>query len=40
LAKFRSEKCHFPGPNCGNTEADLRLMWQYIEETTPHVKGS
>jgi len=35
LAKFRSEKCHFPGPNCGYTEADIRLMWQYIEDTAP-----
>jgi len=35
LAKFRSEKCHFPGPNCGYAEADIRLMWQYIEDTAP-----
>jgi len=35
LAKFRSEKCHFLGPNCGYAEADIRLMWQYIEDTAP-----
>jgi len=35
LAKFRSEKCNFPGPNCGYTEADIGLMWQYIEDTAP-----
>jgi len=35
LAKFRSEKCNFPGPNCGYTEADIGLMWQYIENTAP-----
>lgn len=35
LARFRSGKCRFPGPNCGYAEADLRLMWQYIEDTAP-----
>jgi len=35
LAKFRSEKCHFPSSNCGYAEADIRLMWQYIEDTAP-----
>ena len=35
LAKFRSEKCHFPSPNCGYADADIRLMWQYIENTAP-----
>jgi len=33
LAKFRSEKCRFPGRWCGY--ADLQLMWRYIEDTAP-----
>jgi len=35
LAKFRSEKRRFPGPNRGYAEADKRLMWHYIEDTAP-----
>jgi len=35
LAKFRGGKCRFPGPSCGYAEADLQLMRQYIENTTP-----
>jgi len=39
LAKFRSKKCRLPGPNCGYAEADLQLMWQYIENTAPLCGG-
>jgi len=35
LARFRSGKCRFPGPNCGYADADLQLMWRYIEDTAP-----
>jgi len=35
LAKFQSEKCRFPGRGCGYADADLQLMWQYIENTKP-----
>jgi len=35
LAKFQSEKCRFPGRGCGYAEADLQLMWRYIENTVP-----
>ena len=35
LAKFRSKKCRLPGPSCGYADADIRLMWQYIENITP-----
>jgi len=33
LARFRSGKCRLPGRACGYAEADIRLMWQYIEDT-------
>jgi len=35
LARFRSEKCLLPGRGCGYVEEDIRLMWQYIENTAP-----
>jgi len=39
LAKFRSEKCHLPRRMCGYADADLRLMWRYIENTAPLCGG-
>jgi len=35
LAKFRSGKCRLPSRACGYADADIRLMWQYIENTKP-----
>jgi len=35
LAKFRSEKCRLPSRACGYANADIQLMWQYIENITP-----
>ena len=35
LVRFRSGKCRLPGRACGYADADVRLMWQYIENTAP-----